>query len=64
MNAVVAAGENTKLYFFVDPDSSFWCLSNTALVLLYTAVSFLSICFVVMGKQVRYSKRYRAAYMD
>eukprot|EP00354_Favella_ehrenbergii_P002775 CAMPEP_0170469334 /NCGR_PEP_ID=MMETSP0123-20130129/12196_1 /TAXON_ID=182087 /ORGANISM="Favella ehrenbergii, Strain Fehren 1" /LENGTH=57 /DNA_ID=CAMNT_0010736163 /DNA_START=100 /DNA_END=273 /DNA_ORIENTATION=+ len=33
-------------------------------VLIYTFVSFASICFVVMGKQIRHSKRYRAAYMD
>mmetsp|Transcript_17505 Transcript_17505/g.20701 ORF Transcript_17505/g.20701 Transcript_17505/m.20701 type:complete len:87 (+) Transcript_17505:19-279(+) len=64
MNSAVAAGENLKLYFFVDPDSSWWCISNTMAVLIYTFVSFASICFVVMGKQIRHSKRYRAAYMD
>ena len=63
MNSIIASGENTKLFFFVDTESSFWCLSNTIAVLIYTAVSFLSICFVVMGKQIRHSKRYRAVYM-
>ncbi len=64
MNSIIASGENTRLYFFVDIEQSFWCVSNTIAVLIYTAVGFLSICFVVMGKQVRNSKRYRAQYMD
>ena len=64
MNSAVAAGENLKLFFFVDPESSFWCISNTMAVLIYTLVSFASICFVVMGKQIRHSKRYKARYMD
>ena len=64
MNSAVAAGENLKLFFFVDAESAHWCISNTMAVLLYTFVSFASICFVVMGRQIRHSKRYRAAYMD
>ena len=33
-------------------------------VLLYTFISFVAICFVIMGKQIRHSKRYRNIYMD
>ena len=64
MNSVVAAGENLKLFMFVDSLSEQWCISNTMAVLLYTAVSFCSICFIIVGKQIRHSKRYRAPYMD
>ena len=64
MNSAVAAGENLKLFFFVDPESQYWCISNTMSVLIYTAVSFMSICFIIIGKQIRHSKRYRARYMD
>ena len=64
MNSVVAAGENLKLFMFVDDLSAQWCISNTMAVLLYTAVSFIAICFIIIGKQIRHSKRYRAVYMD
>ena len=48
---------DAEKYFYVDGADGLWCFSNTMLVLLYTAISFLSICFWVIGKQLIYSKR-------
>ena len=53
-----------KVYFYLDPANSHWCVSNTMLVFIYTAVSFTSICFVIMARQIIYSKRNRSVYMD
>ena len=64
INGIKATGGADKLYFFIDQDSSQYCISNTLLCILYTALSFLSICFVVIGRQVAYSKRNRGVYMD
>ena len=53
-----------KVYFYLDPANSHWCISNTMLCFMYTAFSFMSICFIVMGRQIVYSKRNRSVYMD
>ena len=63
-NGIKATGGAEKLYFFIDQESSMWCFSNTLIVILYTAFFFLSVCFVVIGRQVSYSKRNRGVYMD
>ena len=55
---------NKKLYFYLDENNGNWCISNTVLVLLYTAVSFMTICFTIVGRQIVYSKRNRSLYMD
>ena len=39
-----------KLYFYTDPANNTWCVSNTMLVFMYTMVSFMSICFIIMGR--------------
>ena len=39
-----------KLYFYTDPANSTWCVSNTMLVFMYTMVSFMSLCFIIMGR--------------
>ena len=53
-----------KLYFYTDPSNNTWCVSNTMLVFIYTMVSFSTVCFFIMGRQIIYSKRNRSVYMD
>ena len=52
-----------KLYFYVEEESNFWCVSNTMLVLMYTFMSFASICFIIMARQIIYSKKNIPRYM-
>ena len=56
MNGITAEGDNLKEYIFLDESAGTWCISNTMVAVIYTALSFLSICFCVMGRQIILSK--------
>ena len=45
-------------------DQGLFCISNTASVLLYTLISFSSICIVIIARQIVNAKRNQSVYMD
>ena len=57
------SSENEKLYLYKN-DQGLFCFSNTVAVLVYTFVSFASICICIVARQIVYTKRNQSVYMD